>query len=901
MRSDSFSGPSRPPTFRPGSLLPATLSLACLAVALGPASATLHAQPAPLQGLDRFVERGMADWGIPGLAVAVVKDDRVVFARGYGALGHEDARAVDEHTLFGIASVSKAFTAAALGILVDEGLVDWDDPVVKHLPDFRLYDPYVTETATIRDLLSHRVGVGRLTGNRLRWLPSRELSELIYRVRYLGPEQTFREGYVYSNVMYMVAGQVIPAVTGMSWGEFVEERLFAPLGMERSNTSITALMEGENAALPHQEIDGEVVPIPRRNFDAVGPAASINSSVAELAAWMRLHLGEPGMFDGRRILTEATAREMHRAQSRIPDGGPPGDLASYGLGLRLGYYEGLRTSSHGGATDGMNTNMVLVPELDLGIIVTTNTFNTFMNALANRIVDRYLGLEDRDWHATYHQGFLGQKTRVQAIRDSIQDARERDTSPSLPLEAYAGSYFDSLYADARVEHRDGGLVLTFWDDPDMTADLEHWHHDTFRAVWRNRSIREEFVRFTRGWDGEVDAMHIEWVLRPLLLQVGAYPSTYTREARLERVPDPIRIGATMSLSGAYSTQGIPAANGYRLCQDHVNAGGGILGRDVRFIIHDDRSETGRAMELYERLITEEGVDAIMGPYGSTLTEAVAPVTERHRMVHISPLAATTSIWEQGRRYLFMVLPPAELFLAGLIDLAAEEGYRSVAVLHEDVLFPGAAARGAADRARERRMEVIVEAAYPSGTTDFSEFLARVRDEGVEVVAMAASTLSDFVLVTRQMKELDVNPRIFGTSGAVAEFQEALGRDGEYVFGLSAWEPSLPNPGIERFLSTYRSRFGQEPSFHAAGAYGSCQLFVEAAERAGSLDSDALRTELLSMETTTVFGEYAVDERGYQTANRGVLIQWQDGEKVVVWPEDLATATARIPTPAWGER
>jgi len=364
---------------------------------------------------------------------------------------------------------------------------------------------------------------------------------------------------------------------------------------------------------------------------------------------------------------------------------------------------------------------------------------------------------------------------------------------------------------------------------------------------------------------------------------------------------PIRIGATMSQTGAYSTQGIPARNGYLLCQDHTNAEGGLLGRDIEFVIHDDQSETDTAIALYEQLIEEEQVDAVMGPYGSTLTEAVAPVTERHRMVHVSPLAATTSIWEQGREYLFMVLPPAELFLAGLIEMGAEHGYGTVAVISEDQLFPLAAAEGAAALAEERGMEVAFQATYASGTEDFSHILQEVDDAGVEVLAMAASALDDFQTVTRQMEAQDVNPQMFGTSGAVSEFQEELGELAEYVFGLSAWEPSLPNPGIDQFVESYREAFGQEPSFHAAGAYGSCQLFVEAAERAGTLDSDPLRSQLLEMETTTVFGDYAVDERGYQVANQGVFVQWQDGEKAVVWPEELATAAPRIPMPRWDQR
>ena len=345
--------------------------------------------------------------------------------------------------------------------------------------------------------------------------------------------------------------------------------------------------------------------------------------------------------------------------------------------------------------------------------------------------------------------------------------------------------------------------------------------------------------------------------------------------------DSIIIGATMSETGSYSTQGIAARNGYKLCEEHLNEAGGILGRSVEFRIHDDESSGERAAELYEQLITEENVDAIMGPYGSTLTEAVAPVTERHRMIHISPLAATTSIWEQGREYLFMVLPPAELFLAGLIDMADERGLENIAILSEGQLFPEAAADGAAELAEERGMNVVMHESYESGTEDFMPYLEIIRDEEVEVFAMAASALDNFIAVVEQMEANDINVQMFGTSGSVTQFRDELGDLAEYAYGLSAWEPSVPNPGAEEFTEAYTNRFDMEPSFHAAGGYGSCQLFAEAAERAGSLDSDALREELLNIETTTVFGDYAVDERGYQTANDGLFIQWQDGEKVVV--------------------
>jgi branched-chain amino acid transport system substrate-binding protein len=364
-----------------------------------------------------------------------------------------------------------------------------------------------------------------------------------------------------------------------------------------------------------------------------------------------------------------------------------------------------------------------------------------------------------------------------------------------------------------------------------------------------------------------------------------------------RSEDPFLIGATMSETGAYNTQGQAAKNGYLLCQDQINEQGGLLGRNVEFLIYDDRSETETAILLYEQLITEDEVDLIMGPYGSTLTEAIAPVTEHYRMVQISPLAATTSIWEQGREYLFMVLPPAELFLAGLIEMAHERGLNRIGIIQQDQLFPRAAGNGAEALAMEKGMDVVFIETYPTGTTNFSDVLNLAKSEEVEVLAMAASPLDDFITVVRQMKEMDVNVQMFGTSGAVSRFQDELGADAEYAYGLSAWEPGLPYPGIDEFVSAYEEKYNMSPSFHAAGAYGSCMIFREAIERAGSLDQDAIRTILLNLETQTIFGNYVVDERGYQIANDGLFIQWQDGVKVIVWPDEVAEGEPRFPTPS----
>lgn len=364
---------------------------------------------------------------------------------------------------------------------------------------------------------------------------------------------------------------------------------------------------------------------------------------------------------------------------------------------------------------------------------------------------------------------------------------------------------------------------------------------------------------------------------------------------------PIRIGATMAQTGTLSTQGIPASNGYRLCEKHENAKGGLLGRNIEFLIYDDKSDPKLAIDLYEKLITEDKVDAVLGPYGSTHTEAVAPVTEKHRMVHVSPLAATTSIWEKGRRYIFMQLPPADLFLGGLIDMASRNGLKKVAILEEDALFPKAAGKGAVELVKKAGMEVVLHETYAKGTKDFGPILEKIKAANAEVLGMAASSLGDQIVVGRQMKQTNTSVKMFGIAQAVVEFQEALKETAEFAYGLSAWEPSLPNPGIKEFVETYQKEFGRLPSYHAAGAYGACQIFLEAARRAGNLDSEKLREQLLKLKTKTIFSDYSVDERGYQTANKGVFVQWQDGKQVVVWPDGLATAKARFPTPPWSQR
>jgi hypothetical protein len=354
-------------------------------------------------------------------------------------------------------------------------------------------------------------------------------------MRFHSFEAPFRSRYVYSNAMYTVAGEIVPAVTGMSWDDFLRTRIFEPLGMIRSNTTIAAVHADANAAWPHQEIDGRVQPIARRSWHVVAPSAAVNTSAREMAQWMRLQLGEPGVYAGQRLLSAPVMREMHRPQVAL--GGNSLDnvpFSGYGLGWNVSLYEGRWISSHSGATDGMNTNLVLVPSENLGVVVMTNTFNNLMGAITNRVLDAYLGLGDRQWGDRVWAGYRLQHAAVEARRDSIHGARVQGTRPTHALGAYVGTYMDSLYLDAVVREEGGRLVLQLWDDPDMIADLEHWHHDTFRAVWRNRAMREEFTWFTTGPDARVNGLELQWSLRPVLLQVGAYPTDYYRVARFER-------------------------------------------------------------------------------------------------------------------------------------------------------------------------------------------------------------------------------------------------------------------------------------------------------------------------------------------------------------------------------
>jgi branched-chain amino acid transport system substrate-binding protein len=365
---------------------------------------------------------------------------------------------------------------------------------------------------------------------------------------------------------------------------------------------------------------------------------------------------------------------------------------------------------------------------------------------------------------------------------------------------------------------------------------------------------------------------------------------------------PIRIGASLSLTGTYAKLGKNQHEGYQLCQKDINAKGGILGRKVEFVVYDDQSMPPTGVRLYEKLITEDKVDAVMGPYSSPITEAVANVTEKYKKVMVSPLAATTSIFKKGRKYMFMVISPAEVYLEGLIDMAAKRGLKTVAVVNEDTLFSKAAAAGAADLAKKKGMQVVFTEAYPKGNTDFSALLTKVKAANPDVIA-AATYFDDAVAMTRQMRELNVNPKMYGVTvgGDLPEFYDTLKGNAEYIYGATQWEPVLNYPGNREWFEAYKAEFKHEPSYHSAAGYAGCLIYAEGVKRAASLDSDKVREALLKLEMRTMFGDYKVDQDGFQVAHKMVTFQWQKEKKIVVWPDDLSQGKVQFPTPAWSSR
>ncbi len=505
--------PQHPPLAEGLPLLTRLGSLAVAAVKAVPAvlavfamAQPVAAQPAghPLAGLDAYVASAMAAWDIPGFALAVVHGDSILYTRGYGTTARGDGGTpVTPNTLFAIASTSKAFTTAAIAMLVDEGRLNWDDRVIDHLPDFALADPWVTREVTVRDLVTHRVGVARLDNL---WIASPfDRPEILRRARHLPQVEGFRATYGYNNILYIAAGELVAALTGQSWDDVMEGRIFGPLGMTRSTSRSAVVETRPDVAEPHTRVDEAVRVIPRRNYDAIGGAGAIWSSAADMAQWIRLHLNN-GALDGTPLVSAGQVAEMQRPVTVMPIDStarrmhPTNHFSAYALGWRVQDLHGRRLVHHSGSINYTRTHVAMVPEEGIGIVAMANLSSSNLQlAITHWVLDALQGRTPEDWSALYLE--LDTRSAAAAARsaETLAAARIPDAGPALPLAAYTGEFEDALFGQVRIAEEGGGLVLDY--APEYIADLEPWHQDVFRATWRRPGAGATFVTFhldTRG-------------------------------------------------------------------------------------------------------------------------------------------------------------------------------------------------------------------------------------------------------------------------------------------------------------------------------------------------------------------------------------------------------------------
>jgi CubicO group peptidase (beta-lactamase class C family) len=479
------------------------------------------ASTAPPPDLDAYVAKSMKTFDVPGLSVAIVKDGKVLAAKGYGVRKLGDPTPVDEHTMFGIGSNTKAFTTAALATLVDASKLSWDDPVYQRLPGFVMYDPYVSHEMTIRDLLTHRSGMGLGEGDLLFWPPSTYTrEEIIYKLRFMKPASSFRSHYAYDNLLYMAAGQIIPAVTGVSWDDYIRQHIFGPLGMKNSNLSTSDFGAGQDYSWPHSRVEGKLRVIDFQALDNVGPAGAINSCAADMAKWVQLQLNHGKFIDrDARLFSEQSSREMWTPQTILPTGDPTPPLgalkanfADYGFGWFLRDYRGHKVVGHGGGVAGFVSSVLLVPEQSLGIVVLSNAEQDgALAAIVYHVVDHYLGFPSTDWIDSFKTvDDIEAKDAAETMKKA-EGARAADSKPSLPLEKYAGIYNDAWYGPITIRMENGSLVITFDHTPTMIGDLQHWQYDTFKAHWRARTIEDAFVTFSLNPDGTIDSARMKAV------------------------------------------------------------------------------------------------------------------------------------------------------------------------------------------------------------------------------------------------------------------------------------------------------------------------------------------------------------------------------------------------------
>lgn len=458
----------------------------------------------PVRDLDAYTAKAVADWHVPGLAIAVVKDGRIVFAKGYGVREAGKPAPVDTQTLFAIGSTTKAMTAASIGMLVDEGKLRWDDRVTKILPTFQLADPYVTREITIRDLLTHRAGLGN--ADVLWYRTDNSPDEVIRRVRFADPAYSLRSSFIYQNVMYAVAGQVVATASGMPWEQFVRTRIFRPVGMPNTVPLLDSARRRANVASPHYRLGDTVRVVTNASVDAVAPAGAVWASAADMARWM-LFVLDSARVDGRRLLKPESYAEWLKPETMVTPAEfyPTARLTkphwtTYAFGWFQEDYSGRMVQFHTGSIDGMVAIIGLIPDARLGVYVLANLDHAEVrHALMYRVFDAYLGNPPRDWSADLLKLYGGMRASSDSARLRTEGRRIPNTHPSLSLDQYAGTYADSLVGEVTVTLENGKLRLRA--SSTHAGTLDHWEYDTFRLRWDNSWEGSEYATFTIGRDG----------------------------------------------------------------------------------------------------------------------------------------------------------------------------------------------------------------------------------------------------------------------------------------------------------------------------------------------------------------------------------------------------------------
>lgn len=452
-----------------------------------------YAQPNELERLDSFVENEMNKWEIPGLALGVIHNGEVISKNGFGIrhLGKPDS--VNSETVFAIGSVTKSFTAVALAKLVEEKLIHWDDPVIDHLPTFRLEDPWLTQQITIRDLLSHRTGLEN--NNLLFWGSTLERKDLIRRFRHLRSESGFRGKFLYNNLGYVVAAELISAKTDMTWEAYLKEKIFSRLNMN-STLTVFSNTSAEKTATPHAKKQGQLTPIPHLDLSNAGPAGNIYSNLDDMMTWLRFMLNE-GTHNNQEIINPAIIQEMHTPQTLVRSGSvytlpwPESRFNAYGFGWFIHEYQGFKLVEHGGNTDGMTALIALLPELETGLVILTNKGNTFLPyVLTYEIFNRLTGSSDENFakqFLTYQSQFNKQIDQIESGRSDIT---ELNPSPPLDLETYVNVYENPLYGRLKIQFSpdlDNELSILL-QDLGFKGELQHKSRDTFHILWEDYNL-----------------------------------------------------------------------------------------------------------------------------------------------------------------------------------------------------------------------------------------------------------------------------------------------------------------------------------------------------------------------------------------------------------------------------